>query len=361
MLTVLISLLRTLVVPRGLTPRLGGGLEGLVRRVFRRVAKRAPGGYLYKDRILTYEGPVRLVAVLMQWVVLALLAFALIFWPFAGSFPQAIETAGSAMFTLGFVPVHDPVPVAATFFAALTGLSIVAVQIAYLPTIYAAFNRRETLVTMLSSRTGAPPWGPEVLARHALINNLDDLPQFFRDWELWAADVAESHTNYPVLLAFRSPHPMRSWVVALNAILDAAALYLSLAPSMAPSQANAFIRMGYSGLREVATVFRWQFDPDPLPEDPIELTFEEFKRAVVLLDEASFPRERSAEEAWPDFHGWRVNYESLVYRIADRLTAPPGLWLGPRHGLHGVVYAPERPRHRHPGEADAHTHSVLLR
>ena len=41
----------------------------------------------------------------------------------------------------------------------------------------------------------------------------------WRDWERWAADVAESHTNYPVLIHVRSAQPNRNWLVALLAVL----------------------------------------------------------------------------------------------------------------------------------------------
>jgi hypothetical protein len=352
------SVMRRLIVPRGLVPRLNITFDRFLRNGFRTVARWLTT-YEAKDHLLSYEGPVRLIGFLVVWLAFALLGFALVYWPFTGSFPNALASAGSAMFTLGFVPVNGPAPYAVAFVAAATGLILVALEIAYLPTIYSAFNRRETLVTMLSSRTGQPPWGPEVLARHALINNLDDLPQFYRDWELWSADLAESHTNYPVLLAFRSPDPMRSWVIALNAVCDSAAMYLALAPRHAPSQANAFLRMGYISLREIATVMQVSFNPDPLPEDAIDITYDQFRKAVDMLDAAGFPRERTTDEAWPQYHGWRVNYEHLVYEIADRLVAPPGLWSGPRHGLRGVVLSPERPRHRHPGEAESHVHDAV--
>jgi len=351
------SVMRTLIVPRGFVSRMSRLVDRATHGGFQLAAGRA-ATYSLKDRILTYEGPFRLVAYLVVWLAAALAGYSLIFWPFTGSFAEAVTSAGSAMFTLGFVPVNGPVPYTAAFLAAATGLSVVALEIAYLPTIYGAFNRRETLVTMLGSRTGSPPWGPEVLARHALINNLEDLTQFFRDWEVWAADVAESHTNYPVLIAFRSPEPLRSWVVALNAMLDAAAMYLALAPRRAPSQANSFLRMGYVSLREIATVMGIDFDADPLPENPIDLPYEAFRDAVDMLDMASFPREVSVADAWPQYHGWRVNYESLVYQIADALTAPPGPWSGPRRGLPGVLFWPQRPLHRHPGEEEAHTHAA---
>lgn len=70
---------------------------------------------------------------------------------------------------------------------------------------------------------GEPAWGVELLAREQLIGSLDSLGPFFNDWERWAADLTESHVNYPWLLWFRSPYPLRSWVVSLLAVLDAAA------------------------------------------------------------------------------------------------------------------------------------------
>src|SRR5206468_2740451 len=80
---------------------------------------------------------------------------------------------------------------------------------------------------------------PEILARTRYGFGAEDqgavLDQFYLDWERWAADVAESHTNYPVLLRFRSPVSFSSWLVALVAVLDSAALWLALAPGRAPA------------------------------------------------------------------------------------------------------------------------------
>ena len=70
--------------------------------------------------------------------------------------------------------------------------------------LYASYNRRETLVTMLEGLAGTPGWGPEILVRSAAIDNLDGLATMYDRWMEWSADVSESHTAYPVLLYFRS-------------------------------------------------------------------------------------------------------------------------------------------------------------
>jgi hypothetical protein len=201
---------------------------------------------------------------------------------------------------------------------------------------------------MLESRAGIPAWGPELLARHQLVGIIDTLPDFYSAWEEWSADLAEGHTTYPVMLLFRSPDPWFSWLVGLLAVLDGAAMHLALAPSTASSQSRLCLRMGFTALNRIARVLRWPVDPDPPPEGPIQLSFAEFEEAVAMLDQIGFPMERTAEEAWPDFRGWRVNYESVAYRLCDRLTAPPAPWSGSRRHLRSGVVAPRRPPQRKP-------------
>ncbi len=344
------SALRTLVLPR---PPKHGVLEllfTLVRGGFRFAASHLKT-YEAQDSLLSLEEPAALVGVLLVWITAALFGFTAILAPVEGiSIGRAFAEAGSSMFTLGFVGPHGIAATAIDFSAAGTGLVIVALQIGYLPTLYAAFNRRETLVTMLESRAGAPAWGPELLARHQLVGIIDDLPAFYARWEEWAADVAETHTTYPSLLYLRSPHPRYSWLVSLVAVLDSAALYLALCPSSAPSQARLCLRMGFSALRAIAEAVGIPFDPDPSPSDPIELPRAEFEAAFARLAGIGFPIETDPAHAWPQFQGWRVNYESVAQDLAARIMAPPAPWTGPRPGLRPIPLQPTRPTDRRPGD-----------
>jgi hypothetical protein len=67
------------------------------------------------------------------------------------------------MFTLGLARSSHLTNDTIVIFAAASGFVVVALQIAYLPALYAAFNRRESLIAMLASRAGEPSWGPEIL------------------------------------------------------------------------------------------------------------------------------------------------------------------------------------------------------
>jgi hypothetical protein len=347
------STVRTLVVPRGQASRLGAFVaRKLVRNAFQWTANRFDD-YEVKDRILARSAPMSLLAVLVAWLLMFLLGYGLMIWPFEdGTLASALRQAGSSMLTLGFESSSEPAVTAIDFAAGATGLIVVALQIAYLPTLYGSFNRRETLVTMLQSRAGAPAWGAELLARTDLSNLESELPFFYAEWERWAADVAETHSTYPVLVWFRSPHPLRSWIVGLVAVLDSAALLNSLNPSTVPPQARLALRMGFTALRYIADVLRIPYDPDPFPDDPIELTYEEFLGGIHRMQQAGHEIERTPEEAWQHFRGWRVNYEGIAYAIADLVTAPPGPWSGPRNHLPGMALVPQRPVDRRPDRPD---------
>jgi hypothetical protein len=336
-------------------PRRPSGIERLSLMVNRGVrmcfvlASHLAKTYERQDAILAPTGPVALVVQLLFWAACLVLGFGLILVGAGASFSDGLLQSLTALFTVGAVHSGGQADTGVDISVGAIWVVIVALQIAYLPTLYGSFNRREGLVSLLESRAGVPAWGPELLARHQLVGITDTLPGLYAAWEQWSADVAESHTTYPVLLLFRSPEPWYSWLLGLIAVLDAAAMHLALAPSQASSQARLCLRMGFTLLNRFATTLGWEVDDDPNPEGPIELTFAEFERAVAMLVSVGFPTERSAEEAWADFRGWRVNYESVAYRLADRLTVPPAPWSGPRHHMRSGPVEPRRPPQRRPG------------
>ena len=172
--------------------------------------------------ILAPAGPVALVVQLLVWALGFTLGFGLMITGDHHALGDGLLQALASLFTVGASHPGGAEEPAMDVAAGAVWVVVVALQIAYLPAIYAAFSRRESLVSLLESRSGLPAWGPELLVRHQLVGIVDTLPDLYASWEEWAAEVAESHTTYPVLLLFRSPEPWYSWVVGLLAVLDAA-------------------------------------------------------------------------------------------------------------------------------------------
>jgi hypothetical protein len=339
------SVIGTLIVSRSVSSRLTRVVDRAVVGIYHTVSKKLADhrrldplvAYRRLDRLLATQASAILLGQLVVWLGVVFIGYAFLLWPFAArGVASAFTDAGSSIFTLGFSEPPGAAPAVIVFLAAATGLIIVTLQIAYLPTLYAAFNRRETEVALLNARAGVPSWGPELLARthYALgsgVSTLDTMPDLYAQWERWASDVAESHTTYLPLVRFRSPAPLSSWVTALLAVLDSAALFLAVSPKSAPVvPARLCLRSGFLCFNRIAAAMGIHVPEEPDPSAGISLTYQEFFDAVARMRKVDFPVEREPEEAWPEFVGWRVNYERAAYALADAVDAVPALWSGPR-------------------------------
>lgn len=346
-----VSVMRTLIIPRASLGRIGRTVDTVVDKTFALATHRMTD-YEDRDTVLAGQAAAYLLSLLIVWLAAYTVAFGLLLWPSTRDIGAAFRESGSSMFTLGFDAPSGSGTTAIDVVAAGLGLFVIAAQIGYLPTLYGAFNRRETEVALLGSRAGSPPWGPELLARTkwGIYGDRDDLPHFYTTWERWAADVAESHSNYPVLMRFRSPQPLSSWLIGLLAVMDSAALLLAVAPSRDRLEPRLCLRMGFTALRQMGSAVGIPVNDDPDPDADIQLTFEQFEAGVQRLIDVGFEVERTAAEAWPHFRGWRANYESVAYSLAYATDAVPALWAGPRRWGHEPI-APVRPANRHPGGA----------
>ena len=105
------------------------------------------------------------------------------------------------------------------------------------------------------------------------------------------------------------------------------------------------LRGGFTCLATIARARGFAIPDEADPNDGISLTYEDFVDAIDRLASVDFPLERTNEEAWLDFVGWRVNYEAAAYAIARAIDAPPALWSGPRRRPIPAI-APLRPATR---------------
>jgi hypothetical protein len=346
------SVLATLVLPRASSLR----LFKMVLRAISKVVKpflHMGDNYAAKDRLMAWIGPLGMVVMFVTWLVLLVLGFGLMLWWANGStFERALALTSSSVFTLGVLTSAKDGAQWIEFLTAGTGFLLIALEIAYLPALYQAYAQRETEVTLLAVRSGTPSWGPEILARSTWFKTESQLPDLFRTWERWAAALAESHSNYPSLMWFRSPVGERSWLTSIVAMMDAAALSDALAPQSTPREARLCLMMGVRALRLLADALGIPYDADPLPTGGLRLTYEEFLEGTDRLALTEYPFERTPEEAWPHFRGWRVNYEALMDEFTRRVVPPPAPWFLPRPEL-GAVEWP-RILNRTPDDPEAH-------
>ena len=330
-ISTLFSALSTFVLPRSARSQLNRILFGLLRHIFERLM-RFVKTFERKDAIFAYYAPIGLMLLVPTWYVLTTIGYAAMYWALGvGNFYTDLRLSGSSLLTLGFV-ASESFPVSLLIFSEATlGLILVALLIAYLPTMYSAFSRREEFVNLLEVRAGVPPSSVEMLLRFNRIHGLDRLADYWSSWEVWFADLEESHTTLPALVFFRSPRGAQSWITAAGTVLDAAALTLSSLDVPAEASAALCIRAGFISLQRIADYFDIPYPHDPhFPEVPISVSPAEFEAVLEQLAEAGLPVKKDRGQAWQDFAGWRVNYDHTLLALCSLVMAPPAFWSSDR-------------------------------
>jgi hypothetical protein len=327
---VLDAVLRTFVLPRGALVLFTSLIFRAVRKGLRVFAP-ASRGYEQRDRVMALYPPLALLAFPAVSLVVLFGAFACFFEVTVDQgWREALTASGSSLFTLGFERPSGLGSGLICFTEAMIGLGLVAVLIAYLPTIYSSFSAREMMVTQLSVRAGTPPTAWRMLELAHRADFLNDLDRDWQEWMRWFSAVSETHTSLGVLAFFRSPNPNRSWITSAGTVMDAAALRLAVLNIPFSAAPGLCIRSGYMALREIADFFGFEHDADPAPDDPISVSREEFLEIYEQLAVAGLPVRPDRERAWRDFAGWRVNYDRVLLALCSLVMAPYAPWSSDR-------------------------------
>jgi hypothetical protein len=329
---VLGSVLRTVVLPRAVPARLARvaflSVRGLLRLRLRLTGR---SDYATRDRVFALQAPFGLFAQLLVWASLIWVLFAVIFWSLAAStidgatVSRALEQSGSSMLTLGFDAPRGLARQLTSFAAAGVGLTLLALVIAYIPTVYGAFSRREALIAKLVVRTGAPPTGPALLSSSWRLGRFDQLEEVWDGWENWFIDVGESHTTFPQLAFFRSPHPQNHWVLATEAVLDGAALFTTVCDVPRQARSELCLHAGIHALISIADFLGIPHRP-PEPEADITLSKQTFDQACGELRDLGVPVRDDRPRSWSEFQATRARYEPLLAVIGRLTDAPRSEW-----------------------------------
>ena len=296
------------------------------------VARRIPGGKR-REAFLSFFGPLSLLGLFFAWVCGLILGFAVLNW----SDQNALQTAdrridfgtylymsGTTFFTLGYGDVTPTGHLGRTLAVTESGLgfAFLAVIISYLPGITQAFSRRETTISLLDARAGSPPSAAQVLVRLARAKSLSQLHSYLVEWEVWSAELLESHLSFPVLSFFRSQHDNQSWLAALTCILDTCAVLLAEVKGCNPYRAELTFAMARHAAVDLSLIFRVPAGFEDVMGD--RLGVEKRKALRGVLAEAGLEL-HDEEEGAKRLAELRGMYEPFVEALALRflLTLPP--------------------------------------
>jgi hypothetical protein len=297
------------------------GTWRLTRAVVARVPARAG------DFALNLYPALSLLGLLVLWLAGLVLGWALLYWGLgshvagASDWGTILYYSGASLLTPAFGTAHDAALRTLTLIETLTGLGTIALLISYLPALYGAYSRREARLLTLDDPQGGRLTPVRVIAMYASDQNLDLLYRFFADWEMWTAEVLESHVSYPMLALFRSQHAGQSWITALGVVTDSATLACACIAGAANREPYFLHRRGRPALAEIA-------DRLHVPESPPAqswLTFADFDIAWASLVDLGLPL-RDKAEAWARLQELREPYGERLQEVIDYLLAPHGFW-----------------------------------
>jgi hypothetical protein len=324
----------TIVLPRRVTRRVR-----LTRLFYRsawqpwRAIARAIQNKRRRETFLGVFGPLSLLVLLTVWAATVVFGFAFLHFALGSNIGHSAEHSGfftdlyfsgTTFFTLGLGDIAPlgPGARAITVFEASIGFGMLALVIGYLPVLYQAFSRREVNISMLDARAGTPPTAAELLRRHQEAGSMASLDEWLRDWEMWAADLMESHLSYPVLCFFRSQHDNQSWLAALSTVLDVCSLVMVGIDGIPKWQAQLTFKMARHALVDISQIF----NTSPLMIDGGRLTDEALATMRSTLSEngVSLSSQEGDERTLAEL---RAMYEPYTEVLSRYLLMPLPEWM----------------------------------
>src|SRR5579863_7759665 len=291
-----------------------------------------------RETLLGFFGPSSLLLLLAVWAIGLVLGFGLMQYG-AGSavvvtggqpsFSNDFYLSGTTFFTLGLGDVVPRSQLARGLVVAEAGFGFgfLAAIIGYLPFIYGSFSNREIEITLLDSRAGTPPTAGELLRRHGYPGGREALRELLKDWELWCAELMESHLSYPVLAYFRSQHDNQSWVASLAAILDTCSLAMAGIDGACQRQAELTFAIARHAVVDLSQVFGTS--PRPLPEDRLPPAELRRIRDVLAQHGLKLNDGETADNRLVELRGM---YEPYIFALAAYLNQSLPPWIPLKKG-----------------------------
>ena len=160
------------------------------------------------------------------------------------------------------------------------------------------------------------------IALNAPGGDVEMLYRSLAEWQMWTADVLESHVSYPMLALFRSQHPGQSWVTALGVVTDAATLTSACVEGAQSREPYFLYRRGRRAIVEISSRLHVPAAPTPpswLVADELRAGLEPARRHSASRCATRTRRGRTCRRS-------RATYGDQLERLIDFLVAPRGFW-----------------------------------
>ena len=277
---------------------------------------------------MAYYAPIGLLLLPVTWVAMVLLGYTRSSGgPGSSPLSEAFAVSGSSLFTLGF---DRPAASATSCSSFIEALARPRHRGAH--DLLPAVDLRRVQPARDAGRHARGPRRPpavspaELLVRYARIGWLDSIDEeLFAHWETWFADIEESHTSQPAL-DLLPVAPSRAELDHGRRVRARHRGDLGTRRSTKPHDARAdlLIRSGLPLPAPHRRLLRHRLRPRPPPGRPdLGHPARVRPRCASSSRRPGCRSKADRDQAWRDFAGWRVNYDTVLIALCALVMAPP--------------------------------------
>jgi hypothetical protein len=321
----------------------GESLNRSVWRVTRTVAFKLSRAN--RHRLLNMVGPLLLPLLIAVYVVLLVLAFALVYYPhvpggftFGVAHPEpgwvdAFYFSGVTLTTVGY---GDVVPRVATLrfvalFEAASGLVVISLAITYMLTVYTALERKRAVAVSLYHQAAEGADVAGFIAHHFVEGRFYGLRDALRTVMRDLHGLLESHIDHPVIHYFHPVEVYKGTPRVLFLLLETCAVIRAALDREENSDLRNYpeVRTLEAGVRHVLAQLVDSLDLERRgrPRKPTEQETQEtnerwrgrYEQTLARLRESGIGTRRDTEQGWEEYRAQREEWESKLRRLALHL------------------------------------------
>jgi hypothetical protein len=298
-----------------------------------------------RHRLLNMVGPVLLPLLIAVYIILLVLAFALIYFPHVpGGFTYSVEHtdpgwvdavyfSGVTLTTVGYgdmVPRIVPLRFLALFEAA-SGLIVISLAITYILTVYSALERKRAVAVSLYHQAGEGADVAGFIAHHFVEGRFYGLRDALRTVTRDLQGLHESHIDHPVIHYFHPVEVYKGTPRVLFLLLETCSVIRAALNREENLDLRNYpeVRTLDAGVRHVLSQLIASLDLERRgrPRRPTREEAEEdeqrwrrrYEQTLARLSESSIGVRRDTEQGWEEYRSQREEWESKLRRLALHL------------------------------------------
>lgn len=298
-----------------------------------------------RHRLLNMVGPLLLPLLIVVYIVLLIMAFALVYYPhipggftYGVSHPEpgwvdAFYFSGVTLTTVGYgdvMPRTTPLRFLALFEAA-SGLVVISLAITYMLTVYAALERKRAVAVSLYHQAGQGADVAGFIAHHFVEGRFYGLRDALRTVTRDLQGLLESHIDHPVIHYFHPVEVYKSTPRVLFLLLETCTVIRAALDREQNEDLRNYpeVRTLDAGVRHVLEQLvdsldlerRVQIRKPTRPEAAEDEARwgRRYEQTLARLKESGIKTREHPERGWEEYRAQREEWESKLRRLAHHL------------------------------------------